>query len=829
MPSVAVPFQITNQTGQPVHFTMYGIDASTGQWSYFSANSTTGNTFAGSLVPAQQLGAGNDLPTYSFEGSSATFTVPATASGISSAAIVITVGSFAPSITVAANFTLPRPAPSNPTLVNETTNPYYDYIEFTLDGNSTLFINTTQVDQFGFPITLSASPEPAEAPVGVTPGVTREAIFQAFTAFLNQQQDSAALDYLPLLQTADSGSPYRIIAPGQYLAIPGQSSDPLNGYFDEAISTFFSNPPPLELIAFNPYGNSGDPGTYTFIGTATTRNPVASGDLINGVPHTNPADNRAFAVIDFVGQPGSGSLTGEHFYVYSPIDPPSWVGTHTTGEQVFANNGVFADNVTRHGAPTSSYSANGLKSIVLGNLENQVVSALTRGIANLPTPAQYASTTAFWTDPAQAFPAGQKSNLYAKFLHTGQINGSDIFIDGRVYAFPYSDQGDRAAFFAVNNPTSVFVTLGPWSDSVQTSPTITSPAAPTTASVDTVYSYLFTATGTPAPALNASGLPGWLSFNAGTGLLTGVPTAADAGTSTTVTLTASNGVAPDAVMTFTINVADEDEPPVLPAIPVIFLVEGKLQFRGIDGSFQFEIPSPFGPDYYGKLRYALADLTGDGISEVILAPGRGVRGSPITVLDGETLEVLNENKPYGNRYARGVHLAVTERSGETQLVVGPGGGRRAVLFLNPLTGQREGKLFPFGRGYRGPIIVAAGGPADTVDLAFTRNGRLVKVFHRDGSRSRFAASGSRGDIASLAIANNQIVAGSAGSFQGLPRVQFFSSSGQRLDNTPVAPDPGEFVQVRTLADLNGDGWEEVLAQTPDGFALLDGLLHEVID
>lgn len=529
----AVPFVLTNQTGQQVNFTMYGIDNSTGQWSYFSGTASSGNTFSGTLVPAQQLGAGHNLPTYSFTGPSATLLLPTLPSGISSAAIVMTVGTIVPRITVASNFTLPRPAPSNPALVNATTNPYYDFIEFTLDGNHTLFINTTQVDQFGFPMTLSASPAPAGAPVGVTPGISRDAIFQTFVTFLNQETDSGARNYLPLLQTASTGSPYRIIAPGQYLAMPGKSTDPLASYFDSALQSFFTSPPPLTLIS----------NGISFSGRTSTHNPVAAGDFINGAPDTNPADNHDFNVIDFVG---SGALAGQHFFVYSPIGAPSWVHTGSVGEQVFANNGVFADNGVRF---------NGLQSSVLGDLENQVVSALTRGIANLPKPTQYANTSAFWTDPAQAFPAGQKENLYAKFLHTGAMNGTPIFISGRVYAFPYSDQGNQAAFFAVPNPTSVSVTLGPWCNSQMASPSITNAAAPTVATVGALYSYQFSASGSPTPILRVNGLPAWLTFNASTGLLTGTPTSSAAGTSAIITLNASNGVLPNAAMTFTLNVA----------------------------------------------------------------------------------------------------------------------------------------------------------------------------------------------------------------------------------------------------------------------------------
>lgn len=543
-PQATNTFVITNQTGQKVNFALYGLDNSTRQWSYFSGSTSGNNSFSGALVAVQQLGAGRQLPTYSFVGSSATLNLPEMPAGITSAALVMTVGDRAPSITVAPDFSVPRPAPSNPTLVNSTTNPYYDFIEFTVDGNDTFYINTTQVDQFGFPITLSSSPQAPGSPAGVTPGITREAIFQAFATFLNQETDPAARDYLPLIQTSSAGSPYRIIAPGQYLAMPGKGSDPLNHYFDTALTSFFTAPPALKLTAPNPSSN-GDPTTYTFVGMATTHNPVASGDLVNGAPDTNPNDNHNFAVIDFVGQPGSGSLTGAHFYIYSPLNAPSWVGGQSAGEQVFANNGVFADNAPRFGSS--------LKSIVLGNLENQVVSALTRGVAGLATPGTYANTTAFWTDSTQAFPKGQKENLYAKFLHTGTVGGKEIFIGGRVYAFPYSDQGNQAAFFAVHNPDSISITLGPWSNP-PASPTITSGAPATSVTVGSSYKYVFTATGSPTPTLSASGLPGWLTFNPSTGILSGTPAAAQAGTSASITLTANNGVVPNASITFKITV-----------------------------------------------------------------------------------------------------------------------------------------------------------------------------------------------------------------------------------------------------------------------------------
>ncbi|MBK8205645.1 MAG: putative Ig domain-containing protein [Planctomycetes bacterium] len=90
---------------------------------------------------------------------------------------------------------------------------------------------------------------------------------------------------------------------------------------------------------------------------------------------------------------------------------------------------------------------------------------------------------------------------------------------------------------------------------VGTAPTITSAAAPTTATVGTLYTHTFTVTGTPAPTLSATGLPAWLTFNPGTGVLSGTPAAADVGTAGPITITASNGITPNDTEIFSIVVS----------------------------------------------------------------------------------------------------------------------------------------------------------------------------------------------------------------------------------------------------------------------------------
>jgi predicted peptidase len=81
-----------------------------------------------------------------------------------------------------------------------------------------------------------------------------------------------------------------------------------------------------------------------------------------------------------------------------------------------------------------------------------------------------------------------------------------------------------------------------------TAPSITS-TAPTSATVGQLYSYSIVANGSPAPTLNASGLPAWLSLTGN--VLSGTPPSA--GTFGPITLTASNGINPNATQTFSIT------------------------------------------------------------------------------------------------------------------------------------------------------------------------------------------------------------------------------------------------------------------------------------
>jgi hypothetical protein len=99
-------------------------------------------------------------------------------------------------------------------------NVYFDTIEFTIDGSG-LHGNTTQVDQFGFPMTMQLqSTDGTTAKVGITEA--RDAILSAYKSTSN------LADFQGLL----SQQPYRILAPKH--STYSQSKNPT--YFDSYIA-----------------------------------------------------------------------------------------------------------------------------------------------------------------------------------------------------------------------------------------------------------------------------------------------------------------------------------------------------------------------------------------------------------------------------------------------------------------------------------------------------------------------------------------------------------------------------------------------------------------
>ena len=105
-----------------------------------------------------------------------------------------------------------------------------------------------------------------------------------------------------------------------------------------------------------------------------------------------------------------------------------------------------------------------------------------------------------------------------------------------------------------------------------TAPAIVS--SPVTAGmVNEGYTYDVNATGTPDPTYALSTAPAGMTIDAGSGLISWTPT--EAGTFT-VTVTASNGVAPVASQSYTLTIAPEDTAPFITSSPITIGMVGEL-------------------------------------------------------------------------------------------------------------------------------------------------------------------------------------------------------------------------------------------------------------
>jgi hypothetical protein len=226
--------------------------------------------------------------------------------------------------------------------------------------------------------------------------------------------------------------------------------------------------------------------------------------------------------------------------------------------------------------------------------------------------------------------------------------------------------------------------------------------------------------------------------------------------------------------------------------------------------------------FRGGVRVAQGDFTGDGVDDIVTAPGSG-GGPHVRVWDGATGALLNEFFAYETSFTGGVSLAVGEVAGDGQLdiVTGTGDGGGPLVRVFSQAGVRLGEFFAYDTSFRGGVSVAAGdvtgdGRADIVTGAGKGGASHVEVFTSATgalASSFFAFDNFFGGIA-VAVANGSVaVAPLAG---GGPVVRTFTRTGGLV---------GEFIAYQasfrggvTLAaqDVDGDGVAEIVTGTGAG-------------
>lgn len=421
--------------------------------------------------------------------------------------------------------------------------PPYSFIEITQNPSysSTPVIDVQTVDGFIFPLTISLNggqqvgqPSPAGA-------INRVSIFKAYKNFMNAQGD-AGQPYKKLQFTNAGGG---LLNPYFYLTETDSNNQflnltsPLNTVFDNALKKLFSNGhlslqgvvggsipadvytvvstgpqsypgsdftiPALQFKGqtygntfnvFNPAGmtvtlnpKNGKPITGTINGTSLTFDkPVAKKALAPGMFVQGVGTNTTTKIQSLVTQKNGigGVVLNQDLgvpglqhtqYVFSKV--PGLF--YSSGAMVFGNEGVFADGAAQF--PSDSAS-----STVLENLENQIVTALNRGVATLgPASGNPGYTSAYWFTETNWYPAGKPQNLFSLFMHTGKIAKVGIFTQpspaaknargqlmGQAYGFAFDESPAVVSGLSTQPPvpskfdpapagtTAITVTLGPW-------------------------------------------------------------------------------------------------------------------------------------------------------------------------------------------------------------------------------------------------------------------------------------------------------------------------------------------------------------------------------
>lgn len=136
-----------------------------------------------------------------------------------------------------------------------------------------------------------------------------------------------------------------------------------------------------------------------------------------------------------------------------------------------------------------------------------------------------------------------------------------------------------------------------------------------------------------------------------------------------------------------------------PQVKVFDLAAG----REIDSFFAFD------QRFLGGCRIALGDINGDGVPDLLAAPGPGAEPR-VRVFDGRNRAVIADFLAFDRNYTLGLNIAAADltKNGRADMLVGSeAGGPAVVRVFDAVRGQRIGEIAPFPAAFRGGIRVAA--------------------------------------------------------------------------------------------------------------------------
>mmetsp|Transcript_22989 Transcript_22989/g.38800 ORF Transcript_22989/g.38800 Transcript_22989/m.38800 type:complete len:488 (+) Transcript_22989:73-1536(+) len=344
----------------------------------------------------------------------------------------------------------------------------YDFIEFGM--NAAFDVSAVDGMCLNLNFTVSGNGNNPDESFGVDSSVTRADIATAYTAFLANQTGITGADaYSVLLYDAPilgstytppliDGQFFALTGPNDYLAATtsnygASSGSPLESYWTTTLQQFFTQG---ALLSINLSGDPTAPNIY-------------SGQCM---PQTNPTTGTTMLAYSL----SNGTNTYQYF---TPLgaDPVSAPNELQGAQYVFQQ--AFTDQLTP-----------GVTAPEAMLLQDTIWEALCRGVAlegvgemaldatDTPTAPNAFSTTA-WNDQSKWYSDTAISQLYAKFMHTSDVNGGDyrtlgttpIMLGGSAYGFsmdetpigPYTGTQVPSKTLANVSEGTVTVNVGAWS------------------------------------------------------------------------------------------------------------------------------------------------------------------------------------------------------------------------------------------------------------------------------------------------------------------------------------------------------------------------------
>lgn len=367
---------------------------------------------------------------------------------------------------------------------------------------------------------------------------------------------------------------------------PASAATVLDGPVDLGTAATYGVLATSEITNTGPSVVNGDVGLSP--GTSITGFGGLADGVVNGTVHQTDAE-AAQAQDDATGaytiaaslsptQTGVGELNG------LSLTP----GVYTGGELSLAGAGIL----TLEGAADSVWVFQASSTLTIGGASQIVIT----GGAN--------ACNVFWQVGSSATIEGA-ADFQGTVLAAASVTAvTGASIEGRLVAL------NGAVTLDTNDITAPTGCPPPGTVSEVFAPTITS-GAPTDATAGTAYEFTVTAEGTPTPTFTLSGeLPAGLTFDEDSGVISGTPTSP--GTST-FTVTAANGIAPETSETYTITVE-------APAQDAAVTVAEDTDTGVVEGT-ELAVTGPVTP---GLVPVAIALIAG-GVALAIVSERRRVR------------------------------------------------------------------------------------------------------------------------------------------------------------------------------------------------------------